>query len=727
VHTLAFSRAAGLSFLGAVLAALTACGGSTGPSEPTQLVFKAGSNQDGPAGAALPVQIVVEARTSSSTLANVTISMSVESQGGGSVAPASAKTAANGQATFTWTLGPKIGTQTLTATSTGTRPVTASTTANAHAGAASAIIPLTDANQFVVVGHAVAILPSIKVTDALGNPIGGESVTFEVLQGNSVLTGAQKTSDASGVATLGGWTIGQDALSYQIRARITSGAVFIFEARGIPAALTQVAGGGQTVNAGTAVPILPSVKATRDDGSALANVPVTFTVINGGGSVQGNQAVTGTDGTAQPSRWILGTTPGPNRLEAATLGKPSINFDATGIAAVAANVVASGGTALAGFFGNYLTGVPEVTVTDGTGKPVAAALVGFSVTAGGGTLTGASALTDFQGKASITSWRLGASGTQTVSATTGAIAPVSFTAAGSAPPASTFRIEVRYPNSQPTTSQKAAFDAAAARWTQLILAGAPPYTVVPSDHVPGDTTCPEITGQIIDGIVIYADLKAIDGINNVLGSTGVCIIRDNGLLPVQAAMTFDTADLPGLETNGTLNLVILHEMGHALGFGTIWHVNVPGEFGYTPTVSTNSFLNGYPGSDPSFNGPAARTAFYGAIAAGTTFSGTAVPVEGSFGAGTRYSHWRETLFSTELMTGFLGPGLINPLSAFTVQQFHDLGYVVNDALADTYSFNALILAAGTPSFQIVEGELPGNITVINRQGGVVARIPRIYR
>ncbi len=720
MHTLAFSRAvARLSVLGALLAALSACGGSTGPSEPTQLVFKAGSNQDGSAGAPLPSQVVVEARTSSGTVANITISMTVESQGGGSVAPASAKTAANGQATFTWTLGPKIGTQTLTATSTGTKPVTASITANARPGAAAAILPLTDATQFVVVGHAVPVLPSVKVTDALGNPIGGEAVTFEVLQGNSLLTGAQKTSDASGVATLGGWSIGQDALSYQIRARITSGAVFIFEARGIPAAITAVAGAGQTVNAGTAVPVLPSVKATRDDGSALANVPITFTVITGGGSVLGNNAVTGADGTAQPTRWILGTTPGPNRLEAASLGKTPVNFDATGVLAVAANVVASGGTALAGFFGNYLTGVPEVTVTDGTGKPVAGALVGFSVTGGGGTLTGASALTDFLGKASITSWRLGPSGAQTVTASTGALTPVTFTANGSTPPASTFRIEVRYPNTQPTVAQKAAFDAAAARWTQLILAGAPPYTVVPGDTDPSGT-CPSLLNQTVDGIIIYADLKAIDGVNGVLGSTGVCIIRDVGFLPVEGLMTFDTADLPGLESNGTLNLVILHEMGHALGFGTIWVLSIPG-------LGTNAFLSGFPGSDPTFNGPAARAAFYGAVAAGTTFTGTAVPVEGSFGAGTRYSHWRESTFSTELMTGFLGPGTVNPLSAMTVQQFRDLGYVVNDAIADNYSFQALIQAAGTPSLQIVEGQLPGSITVINRRGGVVARIPRVYR
>src|SRR5262249_51555245 len=114
VHTLAPSRAAArFSIVAIASALLAACGGGTGPSEPTQLVFKAGANQDGAAGAALPVQIIVEARSGSGTVANVTIHMSVESSGGGSVAPASAKTTAAGQATFTWTLGPKLGTQTL--------------------------------------------------------------------------------------------------------------------------------------------------------------------------------------------------------------------------------------------------------------------------------------------------------------------------------------------------------------------------------------------------------------------------------------------------------------------------------------------------------------------------------------------------------------------------------------------------------------------------------------
>ena len=120
---------------------------------------------------------------------------------------------------------------------------------------------------------------------------------------------------------------------------------------------------------------------------------------------------------------------------------------------------------------------------------------------------------------------------------------------------------------------------------------------------------------------------------------------------------------------------------------------------------------------------AARAAFFGAVATGTTFTGLAVPVESGGGAGTAYSHWRESTFGNELMTGFLNSGA-NPLSAFTVDQFRDLGYTVNDALADTYTFQALLRSAFETPLQLIEGKVRGDIIVINRSGHAVARIPR---
>ena len=56
----------------------------------------------------------------------------------------------------------------------------------------------------------------------------------------------------------------------------------------------------------------------------------------------------------------------------------------------------------------------------------------------------------------------------------------------------------------------------------------------------------------------------------MLGQAGPCFIRTSNKLTVIGIMKFDTADLPNMEANGTLNDVILHEMGHVLGFGSIW-------------------------------------------------------------------------------------------------------------------------------------------------------------
>jgi hypothetical protein len=54
-----------------------------------------------------------------------------------------------------------------------------------------------------------------------------------------------------------------------------------------------------------------------------------------------------------------------------------------------------------------------------------------------------------------------------------------------------------------------------------------------------------------------------------------------------------------------------------------------------------------------------------------------VPVEneGEPGDGTWGSHWRESVFTSELMTGFANPGE-EPLTRLTIASFEDLGYKV---------------------------------------------------
>lgn len=106
----------------------------------------------------------------------------------------------------------------------------------------------------------------------------------------------------------------------------------------------------------------------------------------------------------------------------ATIDDPNYSGAATGtltIAPASANAIAANGSIVStAIAGALLPGTPpSVRITDGT-NPVAGVAVTFAVTAGGGSLTGASATTDTNGVATLASWRLGANpGVQTVRAT----------------------------------------------------------------------------------------------------------------------------------------------------------------------------------------------------------------------------------------------------------------------------------------------------------------------
>ncbi len=235
-----------------------------------------------------------------------------------------------------------------------------------------------------------------------------------------------------------------------------------------------------------------------------------------------------------------------------------------------------------------------------------------------------------------------------------------------APPTSdSFEITVRFVGGL-SPSQQGAFDAAAARWSEVIRSGLPDVSLdLPAgDCAPG---VPAFSGTV-DDLLIDAASGSIDGPGGILAQAGPCLVRTGGGLPAYGAMLFDTADLADLEAAGQMEDVIRHEMGHVLGIGTVW----------------GSLLSGAGTSDPTFTGSAARGA-WDAVAGG---SGISVPVENSGGAGTADAHWRESVFGNELMTGYLDPGT-NPLSAVTVGSLADIGYGVDLGAADPFGTAAL--------------------------------------
>jgi subtilisin-like proprotein convertase family protein len=216
--------------------------------------------------------------------------------------------------------------------------------------------------------------------------------------------------------------------------------------------------------------------------------------------------------------------------------------------------------------------------------------------------------------------------------------------------ASEFTINVRFLGGL-TPTQQAVFEVAAGRWSEIITGDLPPLPV---------------DGAQIDDILIDAQGITIDGPSGILGQAGPTRLRSGSGLPATGIMQFDIGDLAELEANGGLLNVIIHEMGHVLGIGTLWR--------------SQNLLVGAGSPNPTFVGMNAMGEFAELLGSAAP---TPVPVANTGGQGTRDGHWREAVFGSELMTGFLNPAF-NPISRLTIASLDDLGYTVNYAAADPY-------------------------------------------
>jgi len=107
----------------------------------------------------------------------------------------------------------------------------------------------------------------------------------------------------------------------------------------------------------------------------------------------------------------------------------SCGGDSSGPSHVATTISAHSPTTLTAAPGSQVSELPSVLVRDQDGAPMAGAQVTFTVTAGGGSVTGANATTNTDGIATVGSWTLGtSSGTNTLTATTANLPAVTFTA-----------------------------------------------------------------------------------------------------------------------------------------------------------------------------------------------------------------------------------------------------------------------------------------------------------
>lgn len=550
------------------------------------------------------------------------------------------------------------------------------------------------------VGRSVASPPAVRVTDSTKMPIIGVPVHFAVV-GAGRLTGATPMSDSNGVARVGSWTLDTIAGPNELTATVSSLSPVTFTAAGLPgpvASLTVAKGDSQSAGAGHAVSVAPEVRVWDAYENPVPGATARFAVATGGGRVTGGDAVADAHGLATVGAWTLGTL-GLNTLRATVsraaggTGAVSATFAAMALApGVPARITTVAGDGEVGLPSDPVNDPPTVIVRDVTGAPVMGVPVTFATSDGGGTVGTGSVATDGGGFAT-TSWVLGPKpGTNALSVKAAGSwiegNPVVFRASGIV---ASYTVTLRYLFAT-SSLVHTAFDAAVQRWQAAIIEDEPDVHVSTQPNHCG----PQSPGidEDVDDILILASVQPIDGPYGIVAEAGPCAVRAVDTLPAVGAMIIDSADVTMLENAGELATVIEHEMGHVLGFGTIW-----GEKGV---------LSGSADSAVHFIGPFAVAAYH-------EIGGTEPTVPIEMGTG----HWRESVFTDELMTPLLNLGS-NPRSIVTIASMRDLGYVVEDAAADSFS-----LAGPAPPLQSATHAMPRDailrmpIHVIDRRGRTV--------
>lgn len=235
------------------------------------------------------------------------------------------------------------------------------------------------------------------------------------------------------------------------------------------------------------------------------------------------------------------------------------------------------------------------------------------------------------------------------------------------PPSSGPQIELRYvPGFFTLTAQQQGVVAGAIdKWTRALSKdlGAFRLDSPANDCFPGQPRLDETHRNLL----LFVSIADIDGPSNYLAYTQVCSVSDQDKLPILSHIRIDRADLDSMQARGILPAVVMHEIGHALGFN---------QESYLP-----KHLAAGGTSDPHFTGAIARSKF---AEHGAWYTGVTVPLEDGSGRGPNDPHWRFSVFGDELMVAVVSRDFKAPLSVITLGLFADLGYEVDFSVADPY-------------------------------------------
>ena len=402
---LAYSLSFGLA------AASSACGGDglvlPNESRPASISVVSGDGQSAAAGAALGQPLVVSVVDAlDRPVQGQTVAFTVDA-GGGTVAPATASTDADGLASANWTLGTGAGTQSVKAQVQAAglpAPLVAGFTATATSGTGAILEPVSGDNQTAPVKSALADSLVVRVTDALQNPVAGVEVQWSVDGGGSI-SPLTVTTGADGLAAAER-VLGSAAGTQTAQAAATGLAPVTFTHTAVaanPTVLRLVSGDGQTGSVGNPLAEPVVVRLEDENGNGVGDKSVTFVAGPGAGSTDPVNATTDPNGFAS-SVWTLGSSLGGKTLTAIFSGLPPVAFTATAIAATPTQLAFTRPPQVTAAGASFSPSI-QVTVQDAAGNTVTnandAVTLAIGTNPAGGTLAGTVTVNAVNGVASF--------------------------------------------------------------------------------------------------------------------------------------------------------------------------------------------------------------------------------------------------------------------------------------------------------------------------------------
>ena len=304
------------------------------PGNVAALIAVGGGGQHGPVSRELPQPLAVRAEDAGG---NPIVGSEVRwtASAGGSAAPATSITGADGVATTRWTLGAALGAQTMTARLSGLPDVVFNATADP--GAVAGLEVETQPSATARSGVVLARQPRVQLRDADGNLVAADDigVTAALDDDPGGSLGGPKTAQTeNGIATFTGLSITGKTGAYTLRftspglTSTTSAAIVL--GAGDPAALAIRRQPSNSATSWQPLATQPIVE-VRDGGGNLLDGIRVDAAIQGGGSLTGGTSATTSEGLATFTTLGIG----------GGAGTRTIRFTVAGLSVVSDEIVVS--------------------------------------------------------------------------------------------------------------------------------------------------------------------------------------------------------------------------------------------------------------------------------------------------------------------------------------------------------------------------------------------------